>query len=233
VRPLTLAIQIHIMQIEARAVSVERGGRKILANLSFALAAGEALLVTGPNGAGKSTLLRALAGLLPLAAGEIAIRDAGLSSRELERATLCHYVGHADALKASLTVAENLAFWSALLTNADWGTEIAHGGAAAMPQAEALARLGLGHVADLPAAYLSAGQKRRAALARLLTVSRPLWLLDEPLTALDAAAQAGLTALIAAHLAAGGMLIAATHAPLAVTARQLELGRLSESGGAQ
>jgi heme exporter protein A len=219
------------MQIEARAVCVERGGRKILANLSFVLSAGEALLVTGPNGAGKSTLLRALAGLLPLAAGEIAVSAAGLSSgdqkrnlaRDLERATLCHYVGHADALKASLTVAENLAFWSAMLTNVARDPEIAHGGAAAMPQDEALAQLGLGHVADLPAAYLSAGQKRRAALARLLCVPRPVWLLDEPLTALDSAAQTRLTAVIAAHLVAGGMLIAATHAPLAIAAHQLEL----------
>ena len=89
---------------------------------------------------------------------------------------------------------------------------------------EALARLGLDHVADLPAAYLSAGQKRRAALARLLTVQRPLWLLDEPLTALDVAAQKGLTALIEAHLEAGGMLIAATHAPIKIAAQQLELG---------
>jgi heme exporter protein A len=220
------------MHIEARALRVERGGRKVFANLSFALASGEALLVTGPNGAGKSTLLRALAGLLPLAAGEIALEASGgleasgnlEPSGDLELATLCHYVGHADALKASLTVAENLAFWSAMLAIAGRGPEPRFSGAAPMPFDKALARFGLDHVADLPAAYLSAGQKRRAALARLLTVQRPLWLLDEPLTALDAAAQTGLTALIEAHLAAGGMLIAATHAPLKIAARQLELG---------
>ncbi|MGO9026312.1 MAG: heme ABC exporter ATP-binding protein CcmA [Beijerinckiaceae bacterium] len=206
------------MHIEAHALRVDRGGRKVFADLSLSLASGEALLVTGPNGAGKSTLLRALAGLLPLAAGEIALEPSG----DLELAALCHYVGHADALKASLTVVENLAFWSAMLAIA--GPEPRFGGAAPLQLDEALARLGLDHVADLPAAYLSAGQKRRAALARLLTVQRPLWLLDEPLTALDVAAQKGLTALIEAHLEAGGMLIAATHAPIKIAAQQLELG---------
>ncbi|MGP0059619.1 MAG: heme ABC exporter ATP-binding protein CcmA [Beijerinckiaceae bacterium] len=214
------------MHIKARALRVERGGRRIFANLSFSLASGEALLVTGPNGAGKSTLLRALAGLLPLAAGEIALERSGdlEPPGDLELAVLCHYVGHADALKASLTVVENLAFWSAMLAIAGRAHEPRFGGAAPIHLDAALARLGLDHIADLPAAYLSAGQKRRAALARLLTVQRPMWLLDEPLTALDAAAQTGLTALIKAHLAAGGMLIAATHAPLEIGARKLELG---------
>ena len=159
------------MQIEASALSVERGGRIIFAGLDFRLAAGEALLVKGPNGAGKSTLLRAFAGFLPLAAGAIAITP----ETEARRAELCHYIGHADALKPALTLAENLAFYSALLGGG--GIE------------RALARLGLTGIADLPAAYLSAGQKRRAALARLVAIARPIWLLDEPLTALDAKSQ--------------------------------------------
>ncbi len=202
------------MQIEASALAVERGGRIIFTNIGFRLGAGEALLVTGPNGAGKSSLLRAIAGLLPLAAGRIAVApqtDGGLSE-------LCHYVGHADALKPSLTVYENLEFWAALLA-----TEPAPGAPATKIEA-ALARLGLARIADLPSAYLSAGQKRRAALARLLAVHRPIWLLDEPATALDAASQSVLTGMMAAHLDEGGMIIAATHAPLALPARELALG---------
>ncbi|MGB8276664.1 MAG: heme ABC exporter ATP-binding protein CcmA [Methylovirgula sp.] len=203
------------MQIEASALAVERGGRIIFTNIGFRLGAGEALLVTGPNGAGKSSLLRALAGLLPLAEGRIAVTpetDGCLTE-------LCHYVGHADALKPSLTVYENLEFWAALLAS---GGTVA--GSPAQEIEAALARLGLARIADLPSAYLSAGQKRRAALARLLAVHRPLWLLDEPATALDAASQKVLTAMMAAHLTEGGLIIAATHAPLALPARELALG---------
>jgi len=202
------------MQIEASALSVERGGRIVFADLGFRLKAGEALLVTGPNGAGKSTLLRALAGLLPLAAGRIEV----IPASEARRAELCHYVGHADAIKPSLTAFENLSFLSSLLA-----TSPPRPGA---PQVEAaLARLGLGAVVDLPAAYLSAGQKRRAALARLVAVFRPIWLLDEPLTALDLASQAIVLEIMAAHLAEGGIIIAATHATLAIAAAELALGR--------
>jgi heme exporter protein A len=233
------------MQIEASALSVERGGRIIFAGLDFRLAAGEALLVRGPNGAGKSTLLRAFAGFLPLAAGAIAVTPETearldhdgfgstrsktmnvIDSNNLERdssekpastfshparAELCHYIGHADALKPALTLAENLAFYSALL-----------GGGGIEP---ALARLGLTGIADLPAGYLSAGQKRRAALARLVAIARPIWLLDEPLTALDAKSQIVVGELMQQHLAGGGCIIAATHAPLPVAARDLTLGR--------
>jgi heme exporter protein A len=200
------------MEIEAEALAVERGGRIVVTNISFWLGAGEALAITGPNGAGKSSLLRALAGLLPFAGG--AIR----TDPERERlAELCHYVGHADALKPSLTIFENLEFWAALLA----GTEIEK-----RPDKieAALAKLGLARIADLPCAYLSAGQRRRAALARLAAIERPLWLLDEPSTALDAASQAALGEMMKSHLSSGGMIIAATHAPLPVPARELALG---------
>lgn len=202
------------MKIEASALSVERGGRRIFAGLGFRLNAGEALRVTGPNGAGKSTLLRAIAGLLPLAAGQIEITPAS----DARPAELCHYVGHADALKPSLTAFENLAFLAALLA-----TGSARPGTAAVEAA--LARLSLSGVADLPVAYLSAGQKRRAALAKLVAVLRPIWLLDEPLTALDLASQAVVTEIMAAHVAEGGILIVATHAPLAIATAELALGR--------
>jgi heme exporter protein A len=202
------------MQIEATGLSVERGGRIVLTDLDFRLAAGEALLVTGPNGTGKSTLLRAIAGLLPLAAGRIEVTPA----LEARRPELCHYVGHTDALKPTLTVFENLSFLVALLS-----TDAVPNAGAAQIQA-AIARLGLTSIADLPAAYLSAGQKRRAALTRLLAITRPIWLLDEPLTALDAASQAAVIAMMTAHLAEGGIIVAATHAPVPIKASELALG---------
>jgi heme exporter protein A len=202
------------MQIQASALSVERGGRIVFADLGFRLQAGEALRVSGPNGAGKSTLLKAIVGLLPLAAGKIDIAP----SSDVRRAELCHYVGHADALKPNLTAFENLAFLAALLA-----TGAARPGAAAIEAA--LERLGLAAVADLPAAYLSAGQRRRAALARLVAVFRPIWLLDEPLTALDPPSQATILEIMGAHIAAGGMIVVATHTGLPIGTTDLLLGR--------
>ncbi len=203
------------MRLSGRDIAIERGGRSILAGLSFEARAGAALLVTGPNGAGKSTLLRAIAGFLPLAAGAFAL-DGGASEASIGEQA--HYLGHADALKSALTAAENLAFWAAAL-----GSDSAEGGWRA-----ALARLGLGHIADFPVRALSAGQKRRVALARLLVAPRPLWLLDEPTTALDAAAQILFAGIMREHLAAGGLIVAATHAPLGLDgARTLQLGAAS------
>jgi heme exporter protein A len=191
-------------------LTVERGGKTIFANLSFVLCEGESLTVIGPNGAGKSSLLRALAGLLPLACGTVSFTpSAGETLAEN-----AHYVGHADALKGVLTVAENLEFLAALL---DAGR-----GGMAIPCA--LSAFGLGHAADLPVAYLSAGQKRRAALAKLLVAKRPLWLLDEPMTALDAASQVVVKKIMSGHLAQGGMIIAATHASLGLGGKELRLG---------
>ncbi|PNG28021.1 heme ABC exporter ATP-binding protein CcmA [Methylocella silvestris] len=198
------------MRISASRLTIERGGRTILRNLDFTVDAGEMLIVTGRNGAGKSTLLRALAGLVPLASGALALSP----SSEESIAEQAHYIGHADALKNSLTAAENLEFFAALLDLGRGGLE---------PYA-ALDSLGLRHVADLPAAYLSAGQKRRAALARLLVARRPIWLLDEPTTALDTASQALILSVIAAHLLTGGLVVASTHARLDLPARELSLG---------
>ncbi len=199
-----------IMRLSASRLTVERGGRIVFSNLSFGLDAGGSLTVTGPNGAGKSTLLRALAGLLPIAEGTISCTP--LSGGTL--AEQAHYIGHVDALKGPLTVAENLEFLAAML-------DAGHGH---LPVETALAELGLSHAANLPVTYLSAGQKRRAALAKLVVVKRPLWLLDEPLTALDAAAKARMAKIMAAHLAQGGMIVAASHAKLGLPGGELRLG---------
>ena len=194
-------------------LALERGGRALVSGLSFSLNAGEALIVTGPNGAGKSTLLRALCGLLRPTRGRIRLEGAG---DDVDSPSLgSHYLGHADALKPALTAFENLTFWAAML-----GSE----GAPGLPPTAALERLGLAAVGDLPVAYLSAGQRRRVALARLLTARRPLWLLDEPNTALDSASQRRLETLLRAHLEGGGVAALATHSPLNLpSARELKL----------
>jgi heme exporter protein A len=198
-------------ELSAENITLVRGGRRLAAGLSLRLAGGEALVVTGPNGAGKSTLLRVLAGLLRPAGGRVAFTDGD----DDPSSGHAHYIGHSDALKGSLTAAENLAFWSAMLAKAVPG---------ATPR-EALTGLAIRQAADLPVAYLSAGQKRRVALARLLVSPRPLWLLDEPMTALDAAAQARLLEMMRRHLGAGGLIVAATHAPLGLPeTRELRMG---------
>jgi len=198
------------MILSVEALTVERGGRIVLSGLSFAVAAGEALLVTGRNGAGKSTLLRVLAGLLPFQAGKILLPGA---TDELRAAETIHYLGYEDALKPSLSVRENLEFWAAML-----------GQGGGLSPRDALAAFGIARLLDLPAAYLSAGQKRRVALARLLLNPRPVWLLDEPLIALDLSAQDTLASIMAAHVAGGGAIVAASHAPLGLPARALDLG---------
>lgn len=202
-------------------LAVARGDRRLAENLSFKVAPGEALIVTGRNGTGKSTLLRVLAGLLRPAGGCVGWQtgrrceggnedDAGIAAR-------AHYLGHANSLKSALTATENLAFWAALLALPDAPD--------ACSPAQALARLDLGRIADLPVSFLSAGQKRRVALARLLVAIRPLWLVDEPTTALDAPAQMRFGDLMREHLASGGSIVAATHAPLGLaSARELHLG---------
>jgi heme exporter protein A len=197
-----------VTTLSAEGLECRRGGRTVFSGLAFSVRAGEALAVTGRNGAGKSSLLRVIAGLVPVAAGRLTM-DGDTERSTAERT---HYLGHLDALKTQLSVAENLRFWIDYL-----------GGAASATQA-ALDKVGLGSLADLPAAYLSAGQKRRLSLARLAAIARPLWLLDEPASSLDDAAQAMLTSLMRDHLNGGGIIVAATHAPLGIAARELRLG---------
>ncbi|MGL5361939.1 MAG: heme ABC exporter ATP-binding protein CcmA [Bosea sp. (in: a-proteobacteria)] len=197
------------MSLTARGLACSRGGRLVFDGVSFSLHAGEALVLTGRNGAGKSSLIAMLAGRLPVEGGMLTFEGGG----EAPLAEHLHLVGHRDGLKSALTAAENLAFARDML------------GAPALEPKAALETVGLAHAAALPVAYLSAGQRRRVALARLLVAHRALWLLDEPFSALDAASQAVLTVLMQAHLARGGMIVAATHGPLGLAnAKSLQIG---------
>ena len=198
------------ISLHAHDLALARGGRRLAQGLSFTLKGGEALLVTGPNGAGKSTFLRVLAGLLAQDCGRISLAGAGVEAPGLA----AHYLGHAEALKGALTARENLEFWSAMLKMGDWG----------LSAGAALDLVAMNHAPDIPVSYLSAGQRRRVAIARLLVAPRPLWLLDEPTTALDAASQMRLASLMKDHLAAGGLIVAATHGDLGLAARELRLG---------
>jgi heme exporter protein A len=203
------------MKLIVSDLAIDRGGRRILDRLSFTVSSGEVLVLTGPNGAGKTTLIRAIAGFLPAAEGEIRL-DGGAPDAEI--AELSHFVGHRDGIKGALSVAENAGFFQRYL-----------GGASSAQAAEsvyaALERLGLGGLAEVPAAWLSAGQRRRLGLARLLLAERRLWLLDEPTVSLDAGAVETLARMVAEHLARGGFLVAATHIPLGLSAaRELRLG---------
>jgi heme exporter protein A len=197
------------MRLEGRGLRCVRGGREVFSGLGFSLRGGEALAVTGRNGSGKSSLLRMIAGLLRVADGTLALTDGVPESTIPEQA---HYLGHQDALKPSLTVGENLGFWTRYFGGAETG-------------GSALAKVGLATLVDLPAGYLSAGQRRRLSIARLLAVRRPIWLLDEPTTALDPEAQDVLAGLMRDHLGSGGMIIAAAHGPIGLDrAKELRLG---------
>ena len=195
----------------------------MFAGVGFTVGSGEALAITGRNGAGKSSLLRTIVGLVRVAHGTLTL-DGG--DPELSIAEQAHYLGHQDALKPSLSVGENLRFWTGFLGHKTAETDTA------------LAAVGLEPLTDLPAAYLSAGQRRRLSIARLLAVKRPLWLLDEPMSTLDAATQERLAGLMRAHLADGGLILAATHGPLGIAAtRELRLddftGSLPQAAAAE
>jgi heme exporter protein A len=206
-----------LIGLEARDVACVRAGREVFRDVGFKVDGGELLGLRGPNGAGKSSLLRLVAGLLRPTRGEIILRGA---DAELTPGEQAHYIGHLDAFKLSLTAEENLAFWSAML-----------GGTKAV--ANALAAVGLETLAHSPALYLSAGQRRRLSLARLLVAPRPIWLLDEPSSTLDAAGGAMLAKIMGRHLANGGLILAAEHAAFAVPpTRELHLGSAPKAAAA-
>lgn len=182
-------------------ISCIRGGRLVFDGLGFSVSGGGAMLLTGPNGSGKSTLLRLMAGLIPPTAGLLTWDGTSVEDDPEEHRARLHYLAHAEAIKPPLTVSEDLSFWQALN-----GSD--------KPVSAAVEAMGLDTQKMLPGRYLSAGQRRRLALARLLVSEADLWLLDEPSVGLDTASLAKLRQAVADHRAAGGMVIAATHVDL-------------------
>ena len=217
------------MQLVAENLTLERGARRVANGISFELESGTALLLTGPNGSGKSTLLRALAGYLRPTTGTVKLRGpSGAfegSGESGEVAEVCHFVGHLDGIKTHLTVKENLTFWATYLAGpADAGSGVPD------RVEDALEQFALDALAEIPAGYLSAGQKRRLGLARLAVAKRAIWLLDEPTVSLDVASVKVLTDAIDAHLKAGGMAVIATHLPMDLASvRSMQLGRAQVS----
>jgi heme exporter protein A len=190
-------------RFEGTSLDCLRSARPVFRGLGFAVHAGGALVLTGPNGSGKSSLLRLMAGLLPPAAGTLSWNGAAVADDPDAHRARLRYLGHLDAVKPALTASENLAFWAGLM-----------GADPAAAVAPALDALGIGALADLPARFLSAGQKRRLNLARLALAPASLWLLDEPATALDAETLDRLRGLIQRHREAGGMAVVSTHSDL-------------------
>jgi len=187
------------MKLSGENLACQRGGRTVFSNLSFAVSGGEMLILRGPNGAGKTSLLRLIAGLAPAAAGKLVLSG---GEEALPPGQQCHYIAHQNASKPQLTVMENLRFWSSF-----------HGGSDERVY-DAVEAMALEELTGYAAGLLSAGQKRRLALARLVLVERPIWLLDEPTVGLDVASVERLRVLMEAHLAQGGMIIATTHIDL-------------------
>jgi heme exporter protein A len=206
------------MRLIAENLGGERGGDTVFSDIGFALEEGQALVVTGPNGSGKSTLLRVIAGLLPVAEGSVKIEGGGEAFPSV--ASACHYLGHQNAMKPALSVEENLRFWRDFNGDGQLGVE------------EGLETVGLGGIGHLPFGYLSTGQRRRAAIAKLLVSHRPLWLVDEPTAGLDKASEGRFAGLMARHCAEGGMIVAATHLPLGLDgAKGLVMGELLPQQG--
>lgn len=203
------------MHLDASNLAARRGEDLIFADVSFRLDAGEALVLTGKNGSGKSTLLRVLAGLLRPEWGTVEFTDSrGETDRVLREVS--HYLGHRNAMKSELTVSENLAFWQNFL-----GDVL---GASELSIEDAAEAVGLSDITHLPFGYLSAGQQRRFAFAKLLVAYRPVWILDEPTAALDASADRLFAGLIDAHRRKGGIVVAATHQPVGLeSARALKM----------
>ena len=211
------------MRLIAENLGGERGGETVFSGIGFVLERGQALIVTGPNGSGKSTLLRIIAGLLPAAEGRAFIEGGGEEFPSV--ASACHYLGHQNAMKTALSVAENLRFWRDFSGEGFLGVE------------EALETVGIGGIGHLPFGYLSTGQRRRAAIAKLLVSRRPVWLLDEPTAGLDKASEERFAGLMTRHRGEGGIVVAATHLPLGLDrAQELKMGEMSgrtEGGAAE
>lgn len=190
-------------RFSGQALTCFRGERFVFESLDFAVESGEALVLTGPNGSGKSSLIRIMAGLLAAVEGRIDWNGHAVAEAPEDHHARLHYVGYQDAIKPVMSVRENLAFWAGLRGPLD-------------RVQQALETVGLGGIADMPAQFLSSGQRRRLSLARIVASEAELWLLDEPTVGLDRDAVGILEALIAEHRAAGGMAVLATHQPIAL-----------------
>jgi heme exporter protein A len=199
------------IQLIVNKLAAMRGTRIVFRNLDLTANAGDAYAIIGPNGAGKTTFLRCIAGLLAPASGSVMLTG---GDDERSVGEQCHYIGHLNGIKPALSVIENLEFYSRFLGGGDiWA---------------AAGQLALADLEDIPAAYLSAGQKRRLGLARLLCAYRPVWLLDEPAVSLDQASQDILAQIVSDHLRGGGIVLAVTHTPLGwETAKTLDFGRVA------
>jgi heme exporter protein A len=205
---------VMIRSLTAEKLACTRGDRRVFADLDFQVAAGDVLVVEGANGVGKTSLLRLIAGFLPAATGSVSIAtDQHSISDGEERGRFVGWLGHQDGIKPQLSVGEQLEFF-AHLYGAAGGTS------------DALGRVGLSRQRGLPCRYLSAGQKKRLGLARLIISARPLWLLDEPFAALDMNGRTLAGELMQAHCASGGIVVAASHDPFSFAARSLRLGAL-------
>ena len=201
-----------MLRVEARNLAARRGEERIFSGISFVLEGGDSLVVTGRNGSGKSTLIRVVAGLLSADEGETTVTIGGQVWPRAAEA--CHYLGHQNAMKREMTVEENLVFWKRFMGDLEGG--------AGLNAADAADAMGLSQIFHLPFGYLSAGQQRRMAMAKLLCAWRPVWLLDEPTAALDVQSEALFARIMEEHLQKGGSIIAATHQPLGLNAsRQL------------
>ena len=230
------------MRLSTENLACVRGGRTIFSGLDFEVRGGECLLILGPNGAGKTSLLRLLAGYLQPATGTISIEGIGADgpqaepqaearpkTEEISVPEVCHFVGHLNGVKSHFTVHENLAFWARYLS--DDGGNRSHDKSRESAIDRALDAFALSSLGGIPAGYLSAGQKRRLCLARLLVATRPIWLLDEPTASLDKQSQSLLADAVNAHVTAGGMAIAATHLELGIeNTKELTLGRKGGEG---
>ena len=212
------------LELTADALTLARGDLVLCRQMSFRVRGGEVLIVTGPNGSGKSTLLRALLGLIPREGGTVAFTTSEGEDRvPFPLVEHAHYCGHADAMKPDLTVRENLRFWARLMGGSNAQAE-GPGSDADDRIVEAAGPLDLLPLLDLPVSFLSAGQRRRAALARLWTAPRPVWLLDEPTASLDARSSATVRDMIEAHCEEGGLAVVATHLDLGLEGQTLRMG---------